>query len=461
MNYKNTTLINFLTNTFNGAFEDLQDNSSHFVDFTEFEVIIKKGFESLIEENIYGVAEALFRLYQHFLTPDTNVDLTKYCQAFSISQFCFFLLIKIKESEFLPITPYFLQLFIEILAKDKSNNFARYCIDYGAVEIIMYLKNVASEYYPLIMIFAYDLYNFCSDYIVKKTTEFYTLLEGVFNELNNEEYSFLSLLVLINLLRETQIENEKLNQHFFQKIIICIKSDSQDISISAMWCVYFWFQNSWENAFPFISEDFIETLSNNIKESKFEDIKKLSLYVYSFLWAISDDTKKSDVERYFPFEEVLSMIDYSKCSDDDTCTLCVVNLNNFICDKNSNFTYFLSNKGFELVLSALKCRSSKCKQEVGFLITTALDFIPENLIQSYINNDLIVDLCELCLLGNSDLMMKILKFFYQILLNFPCIIPILEENNFLDEVRATDDPKVNEMVNVLERNIQETINQHK
>lgn len=458
LSYKKTSFVSLLSSTFQDGYEEYEKDSSNLLNKKEFESILNQGFSYLMQENIDEVINTLFTLYKHFTTP--NIDLTDDSHTIQLSIFCLYIFEYIIKPNFLPATPIFLQLFIEIIYKDKSNSIIEYCINHGSIEIIMYLKNSLPKiYYPLIMIFSYNLYSFCADFILTETNEYTRILNEVFDQIDNINFAFLSLLATINILRSTIIKNHDNNTRFFQIIEQCVKDSSPVVSINSMWCMYFWFKNSWENAAPYIDENLMAMLSDNIKASEFGEIIATSLYIYSFCWAVSDDLKKSYVEKYFPIDEIFLM---THSDDDDISLLALNNLNNFICDKYPNVTEFLLKGGFDYALEVMESGSTRCKIEAGFLIITAFEFITDDMMESYVNDNMISSLCEICMIESSDiseLTIRILQFFCKILTNFSWIISVFDEIDFINEMQSFENSDLFDIISELDNEVQQIIHQ--
>lgn len=455
---KKTSFINLISDTFVDGYDEYQADSAHFIELSDFQAVLNKYFMILMQDNVEEVKKILFSLYQIFLTP--NINLTSYCISFHDSMFGLYIFDKIQKEIFLPAAPYFLQLFIEMIFRDRDNFFFSYCINNGILDIIMHFKNsLPNNYYPLLMVFSYNLYSFCSDLIVEDTSEYNRIIREVFLEAKNEEHSFLSILVLINLLRNVKIADQEKNDLFFNFINLISGYDSQIILVSSMWSLYFWFKNSWEYASPYITEQFVIMISENIQHSELEVIVKISLYIYSYLWAVLDDVKKSYVEKNFPLELILSMI---RSDVEDIAKLSLVNINNFICEKESNCSEFLSMDGFDKVLETMTSGSTKVKIEAGFVITTALDFIPIESLENYLTANLVQILCEICMIDGTEdfqLIIRILNFFCKILPDYSWIISTFEETGFLGELQSLDKSYLDEIITLFDETVRQITSQ--
>lgn len=433
--YTKSSVINSVSKYFVNIFD--QEIVAALLSNTDFELLLIQGTEFILQKDIGQLAEVITRLYHHFLTP--KVDLTNFCQQITISQFAFFLFNYITNPEFSPLSKLFLELFIEVMAKDKEQTTIIYIVDHEGIEKANIIKNIYPELYPLVLIFLYNIYSISSLVLSKEQTNIICVVKDLIQVMRNEDWCFLSVLVLQNLLRDMQITDPDCNKIFFSSIIKTIDIDvSPDVTLGCFWCLYQWFTCSWQYSAPYINKSLLSLLVKNI-ESQSQDIASISLYVYSIVWAVEDENTKSLVEEKFPFDQIMILMN---CPVEDISVYSLVNLNNFVIEKPSNLLFFIENDGMNLLLSNFSERCHKAKLEGSYFLTSLLSLIPRDKIGDFLIPDLAEILCDVCQLDELILTNRILYLCKELIPDFPEFFEMLNFFNFIEIIEAntnTDD----------------------
>ena len=436
--YKNDNTIKLKAGSIPRLITFIFDNSNYYEDFeinnnnpfynpSEFEAILIEGFQYTINEDIAELIEILLNLYKFFCIQD--IDFSIYCNYAQSSQFFFLLFQKIWEKKYQIIVPYFLQLCIEIIYKDNSHSFCEYCINQNAIEFIVEAKSSPeiNSYFPILIIFSYNIFYFCTGAIINDTNEFDSL-QKLCNAANGQ-YAFLSFFAMINLLRNTKIAGILPNKLFFSTVILAANSSNDLESESSLWCLYFWFKNNWENSLTFINKELTTLLLTKIKISQDLTHVKIALYIYSYFWLFNDDQIHIDIETIFPYDEVLQLIFNN---DIELSSLAIINFHNFIVRKSYNLSYFEKKDGIKTLFYIAENGSIQNKIDAGLLLCTIFYASPKLLTEKYLTEKNINLLCDLLYLNDMKLVDCILHFLLILISDNDFILNIISNQLFLE-----------------------------
>lgn len=331
------------------------------------------------------------------------------------------------------ISPLILQLFINILYVENENHeFSKYSIRLNrGIEIIMHLKRSLPEnILPLVLIYAFNIYSECSHYIVNETTELYDYT----NLIPNNTYCYcLAPLAMINILRNEEIAKDKLPNNFFTNLIYVANRPEPNISFFSMWCLYFYFKNSYMNAENAIQSKLLKLLCSKIecKENLIE--AKIALYIFSFCYLVNDERKKIKCIKNTPIDNIMELMFFE---EKEVSALSIALCNNYIISRPCNLDYFMRKDGFNMVCEIAQNGPLNCKIEAGIIITTILGMVTSENQENLFNKETLSILLDLWQINYFDLNMRIINLIFQTLPCYDWVIRFLIDENFEDELYA-------------------------
>ncbi|OHS94786.1 hypothetical protein TRFO_39045 [Tritrichomonas foetus] len=433
---KKTAFINLVSDHFStSSFEQWDphlETRPIIMNVNEFQNLLDHGAHEFLNNNLEEVNNILLHLYDIFVIPD--IDLKNYSELFQTSFFCSRILLYLKEESYLPIVPFFVQLCIEIIAHGNNPSFCSYIEgSYSIIETLMVVRNryfyipKYKDVIPLISLLCYNIYYFYGENIVNQTTEIYAL-QQLFLEEQNEPYIFLPM---INILRNLSISDDSTNRNFFEFIKIANDHENPQVVEYSMWCLYFWFKNSWNYAASFIKKEFVKPLSKKIKEPENEIILTIALYIYSYLWFVEDDEQNLLVSQCFPYENVLQLIFHS---NSEIVSLVLVNINNCISISHFYMSFFISKGIIPYILQYAQEGQINVKNEAGYLLATIFSNARNGEIDEFKNVKVLSILCELCTIDDKDLIFVMIETFLRFIQEDQGIIQLFLSLDFQNEL---------------------------
>lgn len=332
------------------------------------------------------------------------------------------------------IPPIILQIFINILSnEDENHEFAKFNIreENRGIEIIMHLKKtLPKRYMPLIIIYAFNIYPECSKYIIEETTELYDYVKFDIND----PYNFLYPLAMINLLRNEEIPKDRIPKKFISTLVSIVKISESNFSIFSMWCLYFFFKNSYKNAT--IKKSLIKLLKSKILSMDSLIETKIALYIFSFCYLADNETKKLICIQKTPIKEIMELIN---SDEKEISALSIALCNNYIIARPSCLYYFVNNGGFDIICEIAKNGPLNCKIEAGMTMLTIFSSSNSEELQNFLNPDTLLIIVDLLQINDEELNIAILSFIRRCLPTNEWVVEFLLSENFIDDLYSLRD----------------------
>lgn len=407
-NYKQNSFISYLKIFFGEQnMEKIDENremNDCLLSLSEFENELQICFSLLINENLVELYHHIIKILKCLMS--SNVDIKKYSQIYQVSQFGFKINSQLTEPDFNFIAFYIIEIFI--MFTEKDDDFCIYLLMHDFINTIIYLRDISPmELQPLLYI---CMYNICS--IINQTKFSQQLIQYINGTLLqiSDEYNYIIPLVLINVFRNQQINDSEVNSVFFRKIKIVLKTGNIDEIINSMWCLYYWFKNSYIFAESFINKSFIKIISSFIKCDN-EICTSIALYIYSILYYLNNPFLNIFLNDLFEIEPVIKLMKSDSASvSSHAISLC----NNYIASSRENSILYRENSGLEHTIDIIKNSHFQSKVEAGFLLITYFSSTSELHLPSELSPDVIDALASLICFNDPQLQFSILTFLIEV-----------------------------------------------